>query len=121
MLLLLASTENARAADTGVHRASPVIFVELDSLETPEPTCSVCSIVVKPPGGADVATMVILNYGAHFEGDVELRVLLETEEWTSVWIPGVTIGVDGIAEVELEVDWSWEDVRLAWTSFYPMH
>lgn len=97
-----------------------MLIVESGVTETPEPTCSVCSIVTRTAEDSDAAVVVTLASGVDFEGDVELRVWLETEEWVSVWIPQVTIDAEGTTEVELEVEWAWDDVRLARTSFYPV-
>lgn len=119
--LLLIPIETVQAAEAGARRTSPVLIAESDPLETPEPTCSVCSIVTKAPGETrSTAILVTLIHGASFTGDVELRVWLDTEEWVTVWIPEVTIGADGTAEVEVEVEWDWDDMRLAWTTFYSM-
>jgi hypothetical protein len=101
----------------------PVILVQPEDPEaTPDPTCSVCAIVIKPKSTSDEdsSTTVTLTHDADFEGDVELVVWLDTEEHETVWIPAVSIsaGDEVVFQVEPGEGWSWDDVQFAWTRLH---
>jgi len=114
----------ARCAEPPSPQPIPVIIVDpRDPAETPDPVCSVCSIVTKPKRSEDssVATLTLKHEG-DFEGDVEVVVWFGDGERAKVWVRSVTI-VDGTpVELELELEsgeqWEWDSVLFAWTRFY---
>lgn len=117
MLLSLGCVGAVQAAE---REPVPVILVvEDDPAATPEPICTVCSIITKSKNSSSTAT-VTLTYEDDFEGDVELVVWLDTDERTSIWIPAVTLGGGEQLDIEIEAGegWGWDDVRFAWTRMY---
>lgn len=117
----------ATAAHAAVLEPSDPIPAELvdspDVEETPDPICGVCAIVIKPTStstSSSTAATVIIPSEEGFEGDVELILWLEGDVRTKVWIPAVTIAAadEVIVEVEAGEDWSWDEVRYAWTRMY---
>lgn len=121
MLLVVACAGTAHATELDPTSIPAILVEPSDPVATPEPTCGICAIVVKPPSASASTTTLVIPSEHDFHGDVEVVVWLCREERASVWLEDVTIAAGTALELEVDagLGWDWSEVELVWTRLYP--